>query len=232
MSSREPGHAAAIIVAGGSGRRMGGEIPKQYLLLQGRPVLEHAIRAFLTHPRVPTVVVVLPPEDAASPPGWLREAAVTVAPGGEERGDSVWNGMSVLPDDADPILIHDGARPLVSHAVISRVLRKAGAGVGAVAALPVADTIKIVDAGLRITGTPDRHRLWQAQTPQGFPREVLFEAHRRARAEGIRATDDAALLERYGNEVYVVDGAPENIKITHPSDLHLAESLASTLFTG
>jgi 2-C-methyl-D-erythritol 4-phosphate cytidylyltransferase len=226
MSSPDPLRAAAIIVAGGSGSRMGGPTPKQYLSLRGRPVLEHSVRAFTGHPDVGAVVVVLPPNDLASPPDWLVATGVILAAGGAERGDSVWNGMQALPADPDPILVHDAARPLVSAEVIDRVLARARTGVGAVAAVPVADTIKVVDGELRITKTLDRRHLWQAQTPQGFPRWLLFEAHERARAEGVQATDDAALVERYGGEVFVVEGAPENLKITRLADLQLAESLA------
>lgn len=225
------GRAAAVIVAGGAGRRMGGAVRKQYLELRGRPILEHAVRPFLEHPAIGAVVVVLPPDDAAAPPRWLAALGVTIVAGGDERTDSVWNGLCAIPPAADPVLIHDGARPFVSRAIIDRVLAGAARG-GAVAALRVADTIKETDAAGRVVGTPDRDRLWQAQTPQGFLREVILAAYRRARAEGVRATDDAALVERTGGTVVVVDGAPENIKITRPADLNIAEALAAQLFDG
>jgi 2-C-methyl-D-erythritol 4-phosphate cytidylyltransferase len=203
---------------------MGGDVRKQYLEILGEPVLLRAVRSFLDHPAIAAVVVVLPPEDAAHPPPWLAELPTRVVAGGAERGDSVWNGLAALPADADPILVHDGARPFVSAGVIARVVAGAAAG-GALAAVPVTDTIKQVDEDGRVTDTPDRTRLWQAQTPQGFPRATLFRAYREAREAGLQATDDAALCERLG-PVRVVMGAPENIKITRPADLLLAEALA------
>lgn len=228
-SSAEPRpRAAAVVVAGGSGRRMGGGVRKQYMEVGGEPILLRAARAFASHPDVGAVVVVLPPEDAASPPAWLLELGVTVVAGGEERGDSVWNGLLATPDDAEVVLVHDGARPFVSAEVIGRVLEAARAG-ATLAALPVTDTLKEVAADGTVVGTPDRARFWQAQTPQGFPRAVLLEAHRRARAEGVRATDDAALCERYGIPVRVVEGAADNLKVTRPADLHVAEALARRL---
>jgi 2-C-methyl-D-erythritol 4-phosphate cytidylyltransferase len=219
--------AGAVIVAAGAGRRVGGTVRKQYLEIAGEPVLLHAVRPFVEHPQIGAVVVVLPAEDAADPPAWLTALGVHVVAGGEERGDSVWNGLAALPEALDPVLIHDGARPFITTAVIDRVLAAIDGECGAIAALPVADTIKEVDAGGRITATPERSRLWQAQTPQGFPREMIVSAHRRARAEGLAATDDAALCERYGHTVCVVEGAAENLKITRPTDLALAAALVS-----
>lgn len=220
--------AAAVIVAGGSGRRMGSETPKQYLDLAGEPVLLRAVRPFVEHLAVGEVVVVVPPEDAARPPEWLRGLEVHVVAGGAERGDSVWNGLSATSAAAAVVLIHDGARPFVTPAIIDRVLEGAMQG-GALAAVPVTDTVKEVGEGRTVLATPERARLWLAQTPQGFPREVIVEAYRRARAEGMAATDDAALVERLGIEVRVVEGAPENFKVTRPLDLLLAERVAHGL---
>ncbi len=228
-SSAEPRpRAAAVVVAGGSGRRMGGAVRKQYMEVGGEPILLRAARAFTTHPDVGRVVVVLPPEDAAHPPAWLLELGVAVVAGGEERGDSVWNGLAATPEDAEVVLVHDGARPFVSAEVIGRVLEAARTG-AVLAALPVTDTLKEVAADGTVLGTPDRALFWQAQTPQGFPRAVILDAHRRARAEGVRATDDAALCERYGIPVRVVEGAADNLKVTRPADLAVAEALARRL---
>ncbi len=220
--------AAAVVVAGGSGRRMGGEVRKQYLEVGGEPILLRAVRAFVGHPGIGAVVVVLPPDDAASPPAWLAGLGVTVVAGGAERGDSVWNGLAATPGDAGTVLIHDGARPFVTAEVIDRVLDGARSG-PVLAALPVTDTLKEVREDGTVAATPDRARFWQAQTPQGFPRAVILDAHRRARAEGVRATDDAALCERYGIEVRVVEGAADNLKVTRPADLAVAEALARRL---
>lgn len=223
-----PARAAAVIVAGGSGRRMGGELPKQYLEVCGEPILLRAVRPFVEHPRIAEVVVVLPATDADDPPMWLRELRVRVVAGGEERGDSVWNGLLAVSEDADPLLIHDGARPFVALGTIDRVLNAATDG-GAVAGIPATDTIKRADADGRVLDTPDRSGLWQAQTPQAFPRGMILEAYRRARAAGISATDDAALCERLGWPVRMVLGSAENLKITRPADLVVAEMVASLL---
>lgn len=223
-SSAEGGGAAAVVVAGGAGTRMGGDTRKQYLLLEGEPVLLRAIRPFLAHPGIGAVVVVLPPEDAAAPPHWLRALSVDIVPGGAERGDSVWNGLQAVPTSADRVLVHDGARPLVSAEVITRVLDACG-GAGAIAAMPVTDTIQEVDDERGIVGTPDRSRLWRAQTPQGFPRAALVDAYRRAREAGVAFTDDAAVFARYAGPVRVVPGADENLKVTRPADLAVAAAL-------
>lgn len=222
--------AAAVVVAGGSGRRMGaaGGTRKQYLEIDGEPVLLRAIRPLVHHRAVEQVVVVLPADDAEQPPQWLRDLPVTLVAGGAERGDSVWNGLAAVDQGVDVVLVHDGARPFLSPEVVDRVLEAAAEG-GAIAAIPATDTIKEVDQEGRVIGTADRSRLWHAQTPQGFPVAVLREAYRRARSEGWQVTDDASLCERAGVRVRVVLGAFENIKITRPSDLLLAEALARAL---
>jgi 2-C-methyl-D-erythritol 4-phosphate cytidylyltransferase len=228
MPSSAEGPAAAVVVAAGAGTRLGGGVRKQFLHLAGEPVLLHAVRAFTGHPSIATVVVVLPAEDAADPPAWLTDLGVTIVAGGAERGDSVWNGLAALPAEIDRVLVHDGARPLVTRGVIDRVLAACG-DAGAIAAVPVTDTIKSVDGEGRITGTPERATLWQAQTPQGFPRAALVAAYRRARAEGALATDDAAVYERWAGAVRVVPGAAENLKVTRPGDLEVAEVLLRRL---
>jgi 2-C-methyl-D-erythritol 4-phosphate cytidylyltransferase len=227
-----PPRAAAVVVAGGSGRRMGaGGVRKQYLELLGEPILLHALRPFLDHPAVHAVVAVLPADDAASPPAWLRDLPVSLVAGGAERGDSVCNGLEAVPRGIDLVLIHDGARPLVSREVIDRVLAAAGEG-GAVPGVRATDTLKEEDGGGRVERTLDRSRLWHAQTPQGFPLALIRELHRRARAEGWSGTDDASLCERYGVPVRLVEGSPENLKVTRPLDLVVAEALARGLRAG
>ena len=217
--------AAAVIVAGGAGLRFGGPVRKQYLEIGGVPVLLRAVRAFLDHPRIGAVVVVLPPDDVADPPRWLAGLKVTIVAGGAERGDSVRNGLAAVAEDVDRVLVHDGARPFVSADVIGRVLDAEG---GAIAAVPVTDTIQQVDAEGVITATPERAALWQAQTPQGFPRAALLGAYARARADGLAATDDAAVFARYAGPVRVVMGAYDNLKVTRPEDLPVAEAIAET----
>lgn len=219
--------AAAVIVAGGSGTRMAGAaVAKQYLDLLGAPVLLWSVRAFLDHPQVQEVVVVLPAADAADPPGWLAALPVRITAGGASRAASVRAGLGALTDGVGVVLVHDAARPLVSAAVIGRVLHAAHSG-PAIAAVPIADTVKVAGADGTIARTLDRDGLWLAQTPQGFPLGVLREAHRRASADDVAATDDAALCERYGSPVRIVDGAVENMKITRAADLPVVEALAA-----
>lgn len=220
----------AVIVAGGSGRRMhgAGGAPKQYLRLAGAPILHWAMQPFLDHPGVQEVVVVLPPDDAAEPPHWLRSLPVRVVAGGAERSDSVWNGLQALSGGDGVVLVHDGARPFVTREVIDRVIQGAGSG-GAIPGLRSTDTLKQVDAQGRVVATLDRERVFGAQTPQGFALELLLRAYRTAREQGWPSTDDATLCERLGVEVRMVEGSPENLKITRPADLAVAELLARHL---
>jgi 2-C-methyl-D-erythritol 4-phosphate cytidylyltransferase len=221
----ERGGAAAVIVAGGAGARLGGPVRKQYLRIGGVPVLLRALRPFLLHPRISAVVVVLPPDDVADPPSWLADLPIRIVAGGAERGDSVRNGLLATPEDADRVLIHDGARPFVSAGIIDRVLDACADG-GAIAAVPVTDTIQQVDAAGVILHTPDRSTLWQAQTPQGFPRAGILDAYQQAAEEGISGTDDAGLYARFIGPVRVVMGAYDNLKVTRPEDVPIAEAIA------
>lgn len=222
--------AAAVIPAGGAGLRMAASAAtspgprKQYLELDGEPILLRSLRPFLDHPSVDWVVVALPAEDVESPPLEFPEG-VTVVEGGAERMDSVRRGLEAVPEAADVVLIHDAARPLVTRAVVDRVLTAAAGGVGAIAAVPVADTLKRVGEEGVIEETVDRAGLWRAQTPQGFPRTLILEAHRAAAGAGGAATDDAALVERRGGRVVVVEGDARNLKVTRPEDLSLARLL-------
>jgi 2-C-methyl-D-erythritol 4-phosphate cytidylyltransferase len=221
--------AAAVVVAGGSGRRLGGGRRKQFLAVAGEPVLLRAVRPFLVHPRIEQVVVVLPPDDLARPLDWLRQIDVELTAGGPQRGDSVLAGLRRVRPDVATVLIHDGARPFPSSALIDRVLDACGDATGAVPGLVPVDTVKVVDGTGWITGTPERASLRQVQTPQGFPRAALLEAYEHAAAEGAVATDDAAVFERWGGSVRVVDGESTNLKVTVPADLALAGALAEWL---
>jgi 2-C-methyl-D-erythritol 4-phosphate cytidylyltransferase len=220
--------AGVVVAAAGAGLRMGtGVTRKQYLELAGSPVLLRSLAAFLAHPSCRWVVAVLPPEDAADPPLSLP-GDVALVPGGTTRSESVRAGLAALPAEADLVLVHDAARPLVTRAVVDRVLDAAALGSGAVPAVPVTDTLKRVrDDGL-VVETVDRSALWAAQTPQGFPRRMLLHAYDAALREGWVATDDAALVERSGGRVVVVVGDPHNIKITRPEDLLLAETILAS----
>lgn len=219
-----------VIVAAGQGTRLGAGVPKQYLPLGGVPMLLRALRPFTSHPEVAHTVVVLPAADAAHPPAWLAEVlgdTLSVTAGGAERRDSVACGLAALPAACAVVLVHDAARPFVDQAIISAVAAVARTGEGAVPAIPVGDTLKQVAAGEggRILRTVPRDGLFRAQTPQGFPRRVLQEAHARAPRGGGAATDDALLVEQAGVPVRVVPGSARNFKITTEDDLRIAERL-------
>jgi 2-C-methyl-D-erythritol 4-phosphate cytidylyltransferase len=225
MSTRDVG---VVIVAGGSSSRAGGEELKQFRWVAGKPMLLHSVQTFMARADVGMVVCVLPQRYAGDPPPWLFQCDVDrllVSIGGRTRSESVANGLDDLPDEADYVLVHDAARPLVDAATIDRVVDAARRGEGAIAALPVVDTLKEVDADGLIVRTISREGLWRAQTPQGFPRRMLVDAHRRARAERITATDDAALCERLGLPVRVVMGTERALKVTDPADFARAEAL-------
>lgn len=218
-----------VIVAGGAGTRSGGAEPKQFRWVAGKPMLLHAVHAFQRRADVSLVVCVLPKSRVGDPPPWLFQAdldRLLVSVGGRERGDSVWNGLEDLPEDIRVAVIHDAARPLVTDETIDRVIAAARGGTGAVAALPVVDTLKEVDDRGRVLRTVDRSRLWRAQTPQAFPREMIEHAYVQARRDGVTATDDAALCERLGLPVMVVRGSERGMKITDEADFGRAEALA------
>ncbi|MFL5575444.1 MAG: 2-C-methyl-D-erythritol 4-phosphate cytidylyltransferase [Gemmatimonadaceae bacterium] len=217
-----------VIVAAGSGSRVGGAELKQFRWVYGKPMLLHSVQAFQARADVAMVVVVLPRAHAADPPPWLFQSdldRLLVAAGGRERGDSVYNGLEDLPEDVEYVLVHDAARPLATDAMIDRVVAEARQGHGAIAALPVVDTLKEVDEQGGIVRTVERTRLWRAQTPQGFPRAMIERAHAEARRTGATATDDAALCERLGLPVRVVRGSERAMKVTEEADFLRAEAM-------
>ncbi|MCY7377725.1 MAG: 2-C-methyl-D-erythritol 4-phosphate cytidylyltransferase [Gemmatimonadaceae bacterium] len=225
FSTRDVG---VVIVAGGSGSRVGGEELKQFRWVAGKPMLLHSVQTFMAREDVGMVVVVLPQRYAGDPPPWLFQCDVDrllVSVGGRTRSESVANGLDDLPDESQIVLVHDAARPLVGAATIERVVSAVRAGRSVVAALPVVDTLKHGDDDGRIEHTVSRESLWRAQTPQGFPRQVIVDAHRRAMADRVSATDDAALLERLGIPVHVVRGSERALKVTEPDDFARVDAL-------
>jgi 2-C-methyl-D-erythritol 4-phosphate cytidylyltransferase len=214
----------AIIVAAGKGERMGG-VNKMFALLAGKPVLAWAVDTFQHCPLVDQIVVVLAEhhlergKKLAREQGWSK--VTDICPGGQQRQDSVRSGLNQLKD-CHWVVIHDGARPLVTEALIESGLEAAKETGAAVAAVPVTDTIKLASDDGFILGTPPRHSLQAVQTPQVFRFDIITEAHRRA--EGM-VTDDASLVERLGYRVKLYMGSYDNIKITTPSDLALAKIL-------
>jgi 2-C-methyl-D-erythritol 4-phosphate cytidylyltransferase len=187
----------------------------------------HSVQTFLARADVCAVVCVLPRAYVADPPPWLMQNdldRLLLSVGGDERTESVRKGLEDLAPEARIVLVHDAARPLVTDEMIDRVVGAVRAGTGAIAALPVVDTLKEVGDDSRIVRTVDRARLWRAQTPQGCPRDVLEQAHRAAGSDA-RATDDAQLVERIGQPVTVVRGDERALKITDDADFQRAERL-------
>ena len=217
-----------IIVAGGSGTRIGGDELKQFRWVAGKPMLLHSVQTFMARRDVGMVVCVLPQRYAGDPPPWLFQCDVDrllVSVGGRTRSESVANGLDDLPDEAQIVLVHDAARPLVDAATIERVVTGVRGGMSTIAALPVVDTLKQVAEDGMIVRTVDREGLWRAQTPQGFPRRLLVDAHRRASVEHIPATDDAALCERLGIPVQIVRGSERALKVTEEADFARVDAM-------
>jgi len=220
----------AVIVAAGRGTRFGR--PKQLIDLAGRPVLAWSVDLFAAMDEISDIVIATEPEFvdevAALAVPRVRRASVVVVEGGADRQASAANAIAALPQHCTGIFVHDGARPFVRAADVRAGMEAVRPGVAALLAAPVVDTIKIVDAQRRVVGTPDRAMLWSAQTPQFATADDMRRAHAKAvRLGWPRATDDAALLEQLGLAVVVVEAPPENMKVTHPSDLVRAEAIAA-----
>ena len=224
MSSKPK--VGAVIAAGGSSQRMG-EVDKVFALLGGKPVLARVVDTFQNCKQIDRIVVVVSIENLEK----CRELVagksqnkIDVVAGGERRQDSVAAGLAKL-DGCDWVVIHDGARPLVTPELIEQGLKAAKESGAAIAAVPVKDTIKLAGDNNFILGTPPRHNLWQAQTPQVFRYDLITGAYRNLQAE---VTDDASLVERAGYKVKLYPGDDSNIKITTPDDLAFAEVLINS----
>lgn len=218
----------AVIPAAGVGRRMGADRPKQYLSLLGRTVLEHSIARFDAHPAIAGIVLAVSTDDAYWPDLAVHtQKPLFIAPGGRERSDSVGNALAVLAAHADAddwVLVHDAARPCLRPSDIDRLIEALnGDAVGGILATPVRDTMKRSGARGGIDRTEEREGLWHALTPQMFRLGALREALARAAAEGAVITDEASALEYVGQAPLLVEGRGDNIKITRPEDLALAE---------
>jgi len=213
---------SAIIVAAGRGERFGS--PKQLSLLKGKTVLDWSLEKFESHEAVDEIVLVLKEEQEKEKILGHYKKILAVVKGGKERQDSVLNGFKMIdPEKTGIVLVHDGVRPLVSIALISRIIEAAFKKGAAIPALPLEDTVKEV-TGKEILRTLERQELCRVQTPQGFSYSLLKKALNKAQEEGYYGTDEASLVERTGEKVYVVPGDPVNIKITVPEDLKVAEA--------
>lgn len=219
---------AVIIPAAGSGSRMGTRIPKPFLKLQEKTILEHTIRSFLKVEQVSQVIVATSREwisDVQTIFANLSFSEVTfnVVEGGKERQDSISKGLGVVSEAIELVAVHDAVRPFIHKELIIKCSRVALEFGGAIIAVPAKDTIKEVDRDSNIKNTPDRSKLWQAQTPQIFRKELLVEAYKLAKKGNYLGTDDASLVERIRGIVKIVEGDRRNLKITYPIDFKIAE---------
>lgn len=219
----------ALVPAAGSGSRLGHALPKQYLPCAGRPLIHHALRRLASHRDIATVYVALSPEDDRFDTYDWRDFGAHLAVlrcGGATRAETVRNGLRAIEGEVDPrawVLVHDAARPCLTEALLERLIGTLRAdAVGGIAALPVADTLKRADADRRIAATVPREGLWQAQTPQMFRYGLLRKALEQATPA---VTDEASAVEALGLRPVLVEGEPENLKVTYARDLPLAEAL-------
>jgi 2-C-methyl-D-erythritol 4-phosphate cytidylyltransferase len=221
----------ALIVAAGEGRRMGATVPKTYLSIGGRPMVLRTLDRFFATRSVERVILVIATADFSRSEAMLRGDSVlsermwTLQSGGGTRQQSVKRGLEKIDASTELVIIHDGARPFVSSALIDCSIDAAREKGAVVVGVPVRDTIKMVSDDRRVHRTPERNSLWEIQTPQVFRRDLIVEAHDRAAREGFESTDDAMLVERMGQPVFVMDGERTNFKITTPEDVWLAETL-------
>ena len=219
-----------LIAAAGSGSRMGADRNKLLLSIAGKTILEWTLKAAFSSKSINWVGIIGQPKDKSSICSIIHDSLKSVEwiNGGATRQQSVQRGLAALPDDAQSVLIHDGARCLVSPIVFDDIAKIVSNGHAVIAASRVTDTIKKVDNNGEIIDTPPRSDLWSAQTPQGFPVDKLKYAHSEAIAKEWNVTDDASLFERLGFPVKIYDAGPSNIKVTTPFDLVIAESLLAT----
>jgi len=223
----------AIIPAGGSGKRMDSRFPKQYLPVGDIPLLVHTLKIFQLSLLIDDILLVVPEEDIHKVGSLIVERyslskVSQILAGGNKRQDSVKNGLDVIGDDCDIVLIHDGVRPFISGELIRLAVQEAAKHGAVAVGVPVKDTVKRVDQDGWILETLNRQMLWLTQTPQAFRRLIIQEAYQRAYQDHFYGTDDASLVERMGHPVRMIPATYENIKITTPEDLLLAELLIKT----
>jgi 2-C-methyl-D-erythritol 4-phosphate cytidylyltransferase len=218
----------AIVVAGGSGSRFGTEIPKQFLSILSDPLLVWTLRPFQESESIDAFCVVVPQDFVDDVSGWSSKYGLTklkwVIAGGQERQDSVVEGLENIPS-CEIVLVHDGARPIMTAELIDRVIEGARDQGACIPGLQVQETLKKVASGGYVITTVNRNDYATIQTPQGFRYTILAEAVHEAKTDGFYGTDEAMLIERMGFPVRIVDGCRENIKVTTPNDMKLAEAL-------
>ena len=223
----------AVVPAGGTGTRMGGTVPKQFLELNGKPILYYTLKTLQDCGIISELILVVPEKEYDNAcTDWLGkpEIVTKVVVGGKKRQDSVYNGFCELSPQTEIVLVHDGVRPFLSHQMIQESVDAAREYGAAITAIPVNDTIKRVDDSGLVSQTVDREGLWRVQTPQVFRYELLQEAFKKANSEKFYGTDEGTLIEHLGKPVKVVEGSEQNIKITRPEDLRLSEIFISKAF--
>lgn len=221
----------AIIVAAGDGKRMGSKVKKPYLELLGRPLLFYALKNIIDSPLITGIVLVVGnglvdycQHEVVEAYG-LVDSILSVVEGGVERQDSVYHGLKALPKDTEMVMIHDGVRPFVSCKIIKETIAAASKYGAAITGVKVKDTIKMVDESHRVMQTVNRNGLWAVQTPQVFKANLLKDCYNKAMNKGFYGTDDASIVEWAGFDVKIVEGEYENIKITTPFDMMMAEAM-------
>ena len=220
----------AIIVAAGKGMRMRDAMPKQYLALEGKPILARTLTAFKRCEQIDEIIVALPAEDiefcrTEIIPAACLDKETRLIVGGARRQDSVYNSLETIETDDGIALIHDGVRPFVRQEHLLACIKGAHSHGACILGTPAFDTVKQVNAKNEIVQTHQRDTLWLAQTPQAFQLQLIKKAHRAAKQDGFTGTDDASLVERLGAAVKIIPGSRSNIKITNQEDLQLARAL-------
>jgi len=231
MDKNSPIRAAFVIAAGGTGTRMNAGAPKQFLEIAGKPIILHTVEAIASLEAVDQIIIALPMEHIPQAEAIFIRQSLRIRPqcviGGDHRQASVRNGCACVHPDTDVILVHDAVRPFCPLEVMTRVLETAWETGAAVPGLPATETIQRVSRDGLILETPPREELYAIQTPQGFHAGLLLEALDSAEAEGFHGTDESSAVRRIGHTVTVVPGSPDNIKITRPMDMELAQLLFS-----
>lgn len=218
-----------VIVAAGTGSRMNMGINKQFIKLEGKEIIAYTIEKFFNNSNIEDIVVVVKEDESEFFKKEILDKYnfknVKIAYGGKERQDSVYNGLKLLDEKCDVVLIHDGARPFVSDKIIDKSIEEAKEHKAIVVGVPVKDTIKVIDNDKNIVDTPNRSVLWAVQTPQTFDYNILIDAYKDAFKNKFYGTDDAMLVERIGYKVKMLEGSYNNIKITTQEDLNIGSQI-------
>ena len=218
-----------VIVAAGTGSRMNMGINKQFIKLEGKEIIAYTIEKFYNNSNIEDIVVVVKEDESEFFKKEILDKYnfknVKIAYGGKERQDSVYNGLKLLDEKCDVVLIHDGARPFVSDKIIDKSIEEAKEHKAIVVGVPVKDTIKVIDNDKNIVDTPNRSVLWAVQTPQTFDYNILIDAYKDAFKNKFYGTDDAMLVERIGYKVKMLEGSYKNIKITTQEDLNIGSQI-------